>query len=134
MSKIQEKANLERMALVKRLLNENKEILPDEKVLMSKASIRTAQAVINALTCRYGTEKAIYHPVLMDDSIAHTNGRTIVVNIGGDYFHRCSSLQEKRKVEQGLYTHEAGHILFTDFKTLQDFLKAWEKKRRITFL
>lgn len=128
-----QKANLQRLALVKRLLSENKEVVPYEQVLTSAASKRVAQAVINMLTERYGTEKAVYRPVLQSDKIAYIDGRKIVVNIGGDYFKRCKTLEKRRVVEQGLYTHEAGHILFTDFKTFQDLLKEWECEKKITF-
>lgn len=131
-----QKANLERLALVKRLLNENKEVVPYERVLTSAASKRVSQAVINMLTERYGTEKAVYCPVLQDDKIAYTDGRKIVVNIGCDYFKRCKTLEtleKRRMVEQGLYTHEAGHVLFTDFKTFQDLLNEWESEKKITF-
>lgn len=128
-----QKANLERLALVKRLLNENKEVVPYERVLMSAASKRVAQTVINMLTEKYGTEKAVYCPVLQSDKTAYTDGRKIVVNVGCDYFKRCKTLEKKRVVEQGLYTHEAGHILFTDFKTFQDLLKEWESEKKITF-
>lgn len=125
--------NKEREALIKRLLSENKKNLPDEKVLMSSANKRRGQAVINAITNRYGSEKAVYAPTLQDEAVAYTDGRKIVVNLGHEMVTTEKDIKGKRKIEQGLYSHECGHVLFTDFDVLKKTLKSWEEAKKILF-
>ena len=125
--------NKEREALIKRLLSENKKNLPDEKVLMSSTNKRRGQAVINAITNRYGSEKAVYAPTLQDEAVAYTDGRKIVVNLGHEMVTTEKDIKGKRKIEQGLYSHECGHVLFTDFDVLKKTLKSWEEAKKILF-
>lgn len=128
--------NKEREAVIKKLLSDNKDKIPDEKVLLSAANKRRGQSVINAVTSRYGNEKVMYKPI-NDKSegaaFAYTDGRTIVVNVGNEYFKSEQTLDKKRMVEQGLYSHECGHILFTDFDTMKKTFKSWEDANKILF-
>ena len=75
------KRNKDREAVIKRILKENKDKLPAEKILLSAENIRRGQNVINAITGRYGPEKAVYAPTLQDEAVAYTDGRKIVVNL-----------------------------------------------------
>lgn len=127
------KRNKDREALVKRILTKNKDKLPDEKILMSAENVRRGQNIINAITGRYGPEKAVYVPVVFDENIAYTDGRRIVVNFGHDFITSEKTLKDKKIVEQGLYSHECGHVLFTDFKTLKTIFEEWKEAKAIKF-
>ena len=127
------KRNKDREAVIKRILKENKDELPAEKILLSAENIRRGQNVINAITGRYGPEKAIYAPTNIGDDIAYTNGRRIVVNLSHDFIANEKTLNDKRMIEQGLYSHECGHVLFTDFDVLKKTLESWEKAKKILF-
>lgn len=127
------KRNKEREALIKRLLSDNKSKIPDETILLSSANRRRGQTVINAVTERYGSEKVIYKPTKNDKKIARTDGRTIVVNIGNEYISKEETLEKKKVVEQGLYSHECGHVLFTDFDVLKKTIESWENEKKILF-
>lgn len=127
------KRNKDREAVVKRILKENKDELPADKILLSAENIRRGQNVINAITGRYGPEKAIYAPTNIGDDIAYTNGRRIVVNLSHDFIADEKTLNDKRMVEQGLYSHECGHVLFTDFDTLKTIFESWRNAQGISF-
>ena len=111
------KRNKDREAVIKRILKENKDKLPAEKILLSAENIRRGQNVINAITGRYGPEKAVYAPTLQDEAVAYTDGRKIVVNLGHEMVTTEKDIKGKRRIEQGLYSHECGHVLFTDFES-----------------
>ena len=93
------KRNKDRETVIKRILKENKDELPAEKILLSAENIRRGQNVINAITGRYGPEKAIYAPTNIGDDIAYTNGRKIVVNLSHDFIANEKTLNDKRMVE-----------------------------------
>lgn len=127
------KRNKDREAVIKRILKENKDELPAEKILLSAENIRRGQNVINAITGRYGPEKAVYAPTLQDEAVAYTDGRKIVVNLGHEMVTTEEDIKGKRRIEQGLYSHECGHVLFTDFDVLKKTLESWEKAKKILF-
>lgn len=127
------KRNKDREAVIKRILKENKDELPAEKILLSAENIRRGQNVINAITGRYGPEKAVYAPTLQDEAVAYTGGRKIVVNLGHEMVTTEEDIKGKRRIEQGLYSHECGHVLFTDFDVLKKTLESWEEAKKILF-
>lgn len=127
------KRNKDREAVIKRILKENKDKLPTEKILLSAENIRRGQNVINAITGRYGPEKAIYAPTNNGDDIAYTNGRKIVVNLSHEMVTTEEDIKGKRRIEQGLYSHECGHVLFTDFDVRKKTLESWEEAKKILF-
>lgn len=127
------KRNKDREAVIKRILKENKDELPAEKILLSAENIRRGQNVINAITGRYGPEKAVYAPTLQDEAVAYTDGRKIVVNLGHEMVTTEEDIKGKRRIEQGLYSHECGHVLFTDFDVLKKTLESWEEAKKILF-
>lgn len=127
------KRNKDREAVIKRILKENKDKLPAEKILLSAENIRRGQNVINAITGRYGPEKAVYAPTLQDEAVAYTDGRKIVVNLGHEMVTTEEDIKGKRRIEQGLYSHECGHVLFTDFDVLKKTLESWEEAKKILF-
>lgn len=127
------KRNKDREAVIKRILKENKDELPAEKILLSAENIRRGQNVINAITGRYGPEKAVYVPTLQDEAVAYTDGRKIVVNLGHEMVTTEKDIKGKRRIEQGLYSHECGHVLFTDFDVCKKTLESWEEAKKILF-
>lgn len=127
------KRNKDREAVIKRILKENKDELPAEKILLSAENIRRGQNVINAITGRYGPEKAVYVPTLQDEAVAYTDGRKIVVNLGHEMVTTEKDIKGKRRIEQGLYSHECGHVLFTDFDVRKKTLESWEEAKKILF-
>lgn len=127
------KRNKDREAVIKRILKENKDELPAEKILLSAENIRRGQNVINAITGRYGPEKAVYVPTLQDEAVAYTDGRKIVVNLGHEMVTTEEDIKGKRRIEQGLYSHECGHVLFTDFDVCKKTLESWEEAKKILF-
>lgn len=127
------KRNKDREAVIKRILKENKDKLPAEKILLSAENIRRGQNVINAITGRYGPEKAVYAPTLQDEAVAYTDGRKIVVNLGHEMVTTEKDIKGKRRIEQGLYSHECGHVLFTDFDVRKKTLESWEEAKKILF-
>lgn len=126
------KANVEKKRALKKVLMDNKSRIPDIKILMSASNRRKGQAIINAITSRYGNEEVRYIQVEKDESMAYTNGRIIVVNMTNPLFGG-DTLSKKRVIEQGLYSHESGHILFTDFESYQEIMKSWYEAKRIIF-
>lgn len=127
------KRNKDREEVIKRILKENKDELPAEKILLSAENIRRGQNVINAITGRYGPEKAVYVPTLQDEAVAYTDGRKIVVNLGYEMVTTEKDIKGKRRIEQGLYSHECGHVLFTDFDVCKKTLESWEEAKKILF-
>lgn len=127
------KRNKDREAVIKRILKENKDELPADKILLSAENIRRGQNVINAITGRYGPEKAVYAPTLQDEAVAYTDGRKIVVNLGHEMVTTEKDIKGKRRIEQGLYSHECGHVLFTDFDVRKKTLETWEEAKKILF-
>ena len=118
---------------LKSLLQKNKDDIPSYLLLETEANKRKSRAVIAAITSKYGSEKVDYiterNP---NDVIAYTNGRKIHINILNHFFQN-KNFEEVLRIEQGLYSHECGHILYTAFKWEQEQYKEWEKQGKITF-
>lgn len=129
------KRNLEGKASLKKLLMADPDKVPAIKILASSANRRMVQAVVDAITSRYGNERITYVPKIDQNEyeLAYTDGRNVVNNLNNVFINAERTLEAKRLMELAMVSHECGHILFTDMANYQEYLKAWKSTGKIDF-
>ena len=112
------------MAKVARsLINEAKDGLSDDMFFTSRTMIEHFEKIIEGVTKTY--HKKLKVVVINEgNSIACTNGDTIMVNLNNDWIKSAKSRVEKYYILVGLILHECGHVLYTDFKLCEKSMNA----------
>ena len=112
------------MAKVARsLINEAKDGLTDEMFFTSKTMIEHFEKIIEGVTKTYHKKLKII-VINEGNSVACTNGDTIMVNLNNDWIKNAKSRVEKYYILVGLILHECGHVLYTDFKLSEKSMNA----------
>ena len=112
------------MAKVARsLINEAKDGLTDEMFFTSKTMIEHFEKIIEGVTKTYHKKLKIV-VINEGNSVACTNGDTIMVNLNNDWIKNAKSRVEKYYILVGLILHECGHVLYTDFKLSEKSMNA----------
>ena len=100
--------------------------LTDEDVFASEA-IREIMEAVLATVCRgHGRIPRIETRYMPEDSLtAKTNGNTVTINTMGPLIRELPDRWRKYVCCFGHVTHECGHILHTDFRTLNALRQGW---------
>lgn len=119
------------MAKVTRmLLNEAKDKLTDEMFFSSRTMIKHFEKIIEGI-CKRFHRKLKIAIINTGDSIACTNGNTIMVNLNCDWIKNAESRIEKYYIIVGIILHECGHVLYTDFQLMEKSLNALMHENRL---
>lgn len=80
--------------------------------------------IARAQTGRYGIHRKVHAKVFWkpkDDFAACTNGNLITINAGNSLVTNQKGLENRYYMVLGLFAHELGHLLYTDFLSLQTY-------------
>lgn len=114
---------------IKTLAAKKKALISDKVFFTSKVLTRYFVELAAMLTQRYGFKLAIKVKLLWENAdsfVAYTDNNTIVINTNNSLARECKTREDKLDVIKGLFAHELGHVLFTDFKIMSMFLESIE--------
>ena len=108
--------------LVKRLMDEERSRITDRQFLTSRALAGHFEDMAAAQTRRYGPGRRIRVLLSWDTSgscPAYTDNEAIHINAGHPLVTGTKGRRGRYQVLCGLFAHELGHLLYTDFLGLQ---------------
>ena len=123
--------------LVKQRLNEKRSSITDRQFFSSRVLAGHFEDIAEVQTRRYHYNRRVrvnlfWHPK-DKDYIAATDNRVIGINTGHEMVTKVRGRENRYNVVSGLFAHELGHVLYTDFLTMQTFLNALANYRWYPF-
>ncbi len=108
--------------LVKKLLNEKRSKITDRQFFTSRVLAGHFEDMAAAQTRRYNYSRRVrvqltWNPKSPD--AAHTDNTTIHINAGFPLVTKTKGRENRYQLVCGLFAHELGHVLYTDFLTPQ---------------
>lgn len=104
--------------LVKKLLNEKRSKITDRQFFTSRVLAGHFEDMAAAQTRRYNYSRRVrvqltWNPKSPD--AAHTDNTTIHINAGFPLVTKTKGRENRYQLVCGLFAHELGHVLYTDF-------------------
>lgn len=114
---------------IKQLIAQKKKTVTDRQLFTSRAMAAHFEDMAAAQTRRYGYRrrvkvKLVWKPKEL--AAAQTDNSRIWVNAGHTSVTRCKNRQERYEQICGMFAHELGHVLYTDFLTSQTYHRRLE--------
>ena len=112
---------------IKRMMNEKKSKITDKQFLTSRALAGHFEDLAAAQSKRYHYNRRVHVNIYWKpkaDELASTNDRVIRINAGNPTVTKVKGRQNRYQVVCGLFAHELGHVLYTDFLKLQTWQNA----------
>ena len=117
---------------VKQLINEKRSKISDRQFFTSRILALHFEDMAMAQTRRYKYSRRIHVNLFWEpknEEIACTNNLTVHINTGNKMVTKNRSREDRYQIVCGLFAHELGHCLYTDFpsgQTYDNFLKAYK--------
>lgn len=111
---------------VKSLLQEKRSKITDRQFFTSRILAGHFEDMAAAQTRRYKYNRRIHVQLVWEPNsgeVAFTNNLTIVINAGCKFVTQKRTRQERYELVCGLFAHELGHCLYTDFLSMQSYDK-----------
>lgn len=107
---------------VRQLLNEERGRITDRQFFVSRLLAGHFSDIAAAQSRRYGYRRRIQVRLVWephDDNIASTDNAVVTINAGHPLVTHFTTRLERYQMVCGLFTHELGHVLYTDFLAMQ---------------
>lgn len=117
---------------VNQLVYEEKDRIPDRKFFSSRILAGSFEDIAAAQTGRYKGSRRIRANLFWkpkDEFIAATDNTQIRINCGHKMVTKNKGRVKRYMLVKGMFAHELGHILYTDFLALQVYRNAFEDGR-----
>lgn len=118
--------------IVKKLMNELRSKITDKQFFTSRALAGYFEDIAAAQTKRYSYNRRIHVSLSWKPKarqVAYTDNYDIYINCGFPLFTAIKGRRDRFEMVTGLFAHELGHVLFTDFLTSQSHSLALSKGR-----
>lgn len=117
---------------VKRLMNEKRSKITDRQFFTSRILAGHFEDLAVAQTKRYHYNRRVrvhiyWKPKVPDG--ADTNNRLIRINAGNPIVTKVRGRENRYQIVCGLFAHELGHVLYTDFLCSQSYFNALTDER-----
>ena len=115
--------------LVKQRLNEKRSKISDRQFFTSRLLAGHFEDMAAAQTRRYHYQRRIHVNLVWqpkDGSLAYTDNQYITINAGHPFVTKTKGRENRYEIVCGLFAHEVGHVLFTDFLSGQTFFNRLE--------
>lgn len=115
---------------VKQLLNEHRSKITDKQFFTSRILAGHYEDVAAAQSKRYRYDRRVHVNIYWnpnDPNGASTNNVNIVINAGHPSVTKIRGRMDRYEMVSGLFAHELGHVLYTDFLAKQTYLNYLEK-------
>ncbi len=116
--------------LVKQRLNEKRSKISDRQFFKSRMLAAHFEDIAAAQTRRYKYNRRVRVNIFWkpkDNEIAHTDNLNIRINAGHPLVTKTKGRENRYYIVAGIFAHELGHVLFTDFlamSTYQNFISS----------
>lgn len=118
--------------IVKKLMNELRSKITDKQFFTSRALAGYFEDIAEAQTKRYSYNRRIHVNLSWNpkaEDIAYTDNYNICINCGYPLVTAIKGRRNRFEMVMGLFAHELGHVLFTDFLVFQSHTLALAKGR-----
>lgn len=115
---------------VKQLLNEHRSKITDKQFFTTRILAGHYEDVAAAQSKRYRYDRRVHVNIYWnpnDPNGASTNNTNIVINAGHPSVTKIKGRMDRYEMVSGLFAHELGHVLYTDFLAKQTYLNYLEK-------
>ena len=109
---------------VKQLINEKRSKISDRQFFTSRILALHFEDMAMAQTRRYKYNRRIHVNLFWEpknEEIACTNNLTVHINTGNKMVTKNRSREDRYQIVCGLFAHELGHCLYTDFPSAQTY-------------
>lgn len=102
------------------LVKQSRGTINDTSLFCSNYTMGFFNDIARAIVLRFDRKKVIKVNIqsIDDEIIAKTDGERILINVNNQYIKNCSTRLKKFSILKSLFSHEIGHILFTNFRQL----------------
>ena len=110
---------------VKQLLNEKRSKITDKQFFTSRILAGHYEDVAAAQSKRYRYDRRVHVNIYWnthDGNAACTNNTSIAINAGHPCVTKIRGRMERYEMVSGLFAHELGHVLYTDFLAKQTYM------------
>lgn len=117
---------------IKQLVSQKKKTITDRQLFTSRAMAAHFEDMAAAQTKRYGYRRRVKVQIVWkpkDPATARTDNNRIWINAGHPSITQYKSRQERYEQICGVFAHELGHVLYTDFLTTQTYHSRQEAGR-----
>ncbi len=115
---------------VKQLLNEHRSKITDKQFFTSRILAGHYEDVAAAQSKRYRYDRRVRVNIYWnpnDPNGASTNNTNILINAGHPCVTKIRGRMDRYEMVSGLFAHELGHVLYTDFLAKQTYLNYLER-------
>ncbi len=118
--------------IVRRLMNESRSKITDRQFFTSRILAGHFEDLAVAQTKRYHYNRRVrvnifWKPRVSD--VADTNNQVIRINAGNQVVTKVRGRENRYQIVCGLFSHELGHVLYTDFLCSQSYFNALMDER-----
>ena len=109
---------------VKQLIQQKRGKITDQEFFTSRLLARHFEDMAAAQTKRYGASRRVRVRLLWqpgNPELAYTDNLYITINAGNPAITEFPTREERYQMVLGLFAHELGHCLYTDFLTQQTY-------------
>lgn len=117
---------------VKQLLNEKRSKITDRQFFTSRILAGHFEDMAAAQTRRYHYNRRVHVNLFWrtkDPNVAATDNMCVAINCGNPMVTKVRGRENRYQIVCGLFAHELGHVLYTDFLTIQTYHNNLEKER-----
>lgn len=110
---------------VKQLLNEKRSKITDKQFFTSRILAGHYEDVAAAQSKRYRYDRRVHVNIYWnphDPNGAWTNNQSITINAGHPCVTKIKGRMNRYEMVSGLFAHELGHVLYTDFLAKQTYM------------
>lgn len=115
---------------VKQLLNEHRSKITDKQFFTSRILAGHYEDVAAAQSRRYRYDRRVHVNIYWnpdDPNAACTNNASILINAGHSCVTKIKGRMDRYEMVSGLFAHELGHVLYTDFLVKQTYMNYLSK-------
>lgn len=117
---------------IKQLIAQKKKTVTDRQLFTSRAMAAHFEDIAAAQTRRYGYRRRVKVKLVWkpkERASAKTDNNRIWLNAGHSSVTQCKTRQERYEQICGMFAHELGHVLYTDFLTSQTYHRRLESEK-----
>ena len=117
---------------IKKRINEKRSKITDRQFFTSRLLSNYFEDLAMAQTRRYQYNRRIKVRIIWEEDNKHsasTDNRRILINAGHPSVTKVAGRANRYQIVCGLFAHELGHILYTDFPMKQTYLNRMKNKK-----
>ncbi len=118
--------------IVRRLMNERRSKITDRQFFTSRILAGHFEDLAVAQTKRYHYNRRVHVKIYWKPKVqdwADTNNQVIRINAGNPVVTKVRGRENRYQIVCGLFSHELGHVLYTDFLCSQSYFNALVDER-----